>query len=74
MVEEAYMPLFSKIPKTLYMSDFKDEYGDMVSLLIKIINLEKATQFEDWMFYFIEEVSNGKNIHWEKILSENIDS
>lgn len=32
-----------------------------------------VTLFENWMFYFIEEIFRGKNwFHWVKMISDNM--
>lgn len=40
---------YSKIPKQLYKSDFKEEYNDMITILNRVVGLDKAYAFEDWM-------------------------
>lgn len=66
--------LQSKIPKKFLYSDFKEEYGDMVFLLNRIMGCPQGTIFEVWMFCYVEEVSLGlKMINWVKLISDNLD-
>ena len=44
----------------LTRSDFKSEYSDLVVLLNRIMGVAQGMQFENWMYYFIDEIENGK--------------
>ena len=39
--------------------DFKLEYGDLVVLLNQIMGVAQGMQFENSMYYFIDEIENG---------------
>ena len=55
------------------MADFKPEYGDLVVLLSRIMGLAQGMQFENWMYFFIDEIEKGKRrFDWAKIISENL--
>ena len=56
------------------MADFKPEYGDLVVLLSRIMGLAQGMQFENWMYFFIDEIEKGKRgFDWAKIISENLE-
>lgn len=48
-----------KIPKKLHRIDFKEEFGDLITLLNRVMGTSQASQFENWMFNFMEAVSTG---------------
>jgi hypothetical protein len=63
----------NNLPQTLYMSDFHEEYHDLVNLLSLIMGLQMATFFQEWMFSFIEEIIYGvTNFHWAGMIIEKI--
>lgn len=54
--------------------DFKQEYADLLLMICKIMGCLQAFLFEPQMFYFIDEVMEGKRmIDWAKIISHNLD-
>jgi hypothetical protein len=62
-----------KVPQTLFRNDLYDEYHDLVTLLRKLMGLPTTTFFEEWMFYFIEEILHGTNkVHSEKMSNDNL--
>lgn len=62
-----------RIGKKTPRSDFHNEHGDMVTLLSRVMGLPKSNYFEEWMFYFIEQVFAGKSkFDWAHIISDNI--
>lgn len=62
-----------RISKKTPRSDFHNEYGDMVTLLIRVMGLPQSNLFEEWMFYFTEQVVAGKSkFDWAQIISDNI--
>lgn len=66
-------PLSTRIGKKTHISDFHNEYGDMVTLLSCVMGLLQSNLFEEWMFYFIEQVFTGKSkFDWAQIISDNI--
>lgn len=50
-----------RIGKKTPRSDFHNEHGDMVTLLSKVMGLPQSNYFEEWMFYFTEQVFVGKS-------------
>lgn len=65
----------SKIPKKFVYLDFKEEYGDMVFLLNRIMDRPEGATFEIWMFCYVEEISLGlKMINWAKLIGDNLDN
>lgn len=64
----------SKLPKSLVRSNFKEEYGDLVTLSNQVIGCPQASILEPWMLYFIQEiVTKVKMINWAKLISVNLD-
>ena len=58
----------------LTVADFKPEYGDLIVLLSRIMGLAQAMQFENWMYFFIDEIEKGKGkFDWARIISENLE-
>ena len=56
---------FSRWPKTLYRSNFKQEYKDLVILLSRICGLKDSTNFEPWMYKFMFQIMEYKeHIFW----------
>ena len=43
----------------LTMSYFKSEYGNLIVLLSRIMGLAQGMQFENWMYFFIDEIEKG---------------
>jgi hypothetical protein len=39
---------------------FYGRYGDLIVLLSRIMGIAQGMQFENWMYYFIEGIENGK--------------
>ena len=38
------------------------------------MGVAQGMQFENWMYYFIDEIENGKSkFDWAKIISENLE-
>lgn len=64
---------YSKFPKLLYKSDFKVEYNGMIALLSRVMGLEKASIFEDWMFYVITQIEKSTNYLWVGLINDNLD-
>lgn len=63
----------TRIGKKTYISEFNDEYRDMVTLLSRVMGFPHSNLFEEWMFYFTEQVFNGKaKFDWAQIISDNI--
>ena len=44
----------------LTRSDFKSKYGDLIVLLNRIMGTPQGMQFKSRMYYFIDEIVNGK--------------
>ena len=58
----------------LTWSYFKLEYGDLIVLLNWIMGVSQGMQFKSWMYYFIDEIENGKGkFDWARIISENLE-
>ena len=58
----------------LTMLDFKSEFGDLIVLLSQIMGIAQGMQFENWMYYFIDEIENGKRrFDWARIINENLE-
>ena len=58
----------------LTVADFKSEYGDLIVLLSRIMGLAQGMQFENWMYFFIDEIQKGKRrFDWARIISENLE-
>lgn len=58
----------------MHKIDFKEEFDDLITLLNHVTESPQAFQFEDWMFYFMETVSIGRErINWARIVSNNLD-
>lgn len=65
---------YTKMPKRLFRTNFKEEYGDLILLLNRVAGSPQASPFEPCMFYFIDEVTfDVKMIIWAKIISNSID-
>lgn len=47
-----------KIPKHLPRPYFKEEYGDIILLLNRIMGSPEGAPFQTWMYYFIDEIKN----------------
>lgn len=66
-------PQSTRISKKTLRSDFHNEYGDMVTLLSRVMGLSQSNLFEEWMFYFTEQVFAGKSkFDWAQIIGNNI--
>lgn len=50
----------TKVPHKLFRSDFFKECHDLVTLLSRVMGLPTSAFFEEWMFYFIEEIIRGE--------------
>ena len=51
----------------LTVSNSKSKYGDLIVLLSRFMGLAQGMQFENWMYYFIDEIENGKRkFDWVK--------
>lgn len=46
----------AKVPQELSRSDFHEEYHDLVTLISRVMGLPGAAFFQEWIFYFIEEI------------------
>ena len=56
------------------MSDFKLEYDNLIVLLSWIMGLAQGMQFENWMYFFIDEIENRKKkFDWARIISKNLE-
>lgn len=65
----------SKLSKNLVRAYFKEDIGDMIVLLNRIIDNPQGAPFEPWMYYFINEIMNGvKMIDRAQIISNNLDN
>ena len=54
--------------------DFNSEYGNLIVLLSRIMGIAQGIQFENWMYYFIDKIENGKRkFDWARIISENLE-
>lgn len=61
--------------KSLVRAYFKEDIGDMIVLLNRIMGNPQGAPFEPWMYYFINEIMNGvKMIDWARMISDNLDS
>lgn len=66
-------PTTGKMPKKLIRTHFKEEYGDIVLLLNRIIGHSHGAPFENWMYYFIDEIITGvKMFNWSKMISDSL--
>lgn len=54
----------------LYRSDFKNEIGDTITLLSRMMGLEHSNVFEPWMYQFIMLVRQSQHICWGEIISD----
>lgn len=62
-----------KIPKYLLCPYFKEEYGDIIRLLNRVMGSPNGQLFETWMHYFIDEITSGtKLFNWSRIISDNL--
>lgn len=53
---------------------FKEDNGDMIVLMNRVMGSPQGPPFEPWMYYFINEIITGvKMIDWAKIISNNLD-
>ena len=58
----------------LYQHDFKPEYGDLIILLNRVMGQPEGLQFGTWMYYFIDEIENGKvRFDWAGVISRNLE-
>lgn len=58
----------NKVPKKWYKSDFVEETIDLVMVLSRVMGLPTSSLFEEWMFYFLEEILHGEaKFHYAKI-------
>ena len=61
---------FSRWPKTLHLSNFKQEYKDLIILLRKICGLKDSSDFEPWMYKFMFQIiENKEHIFWGELIS-----
>lgn len=61
--------------KSLVRAYFKEDIGDMIVLLNRIMGNPQGASFKPWMYYFINEIMNGvKMIEWVRMISDNLDS
>lgn len=67
-------PHYSKLPKQLHMSDFKQEYNDIISLLGRVMGVEEVHIFQPWMFHPITQIVSNKHYHWVRTINNNIDA
>ena len=51
---------FSKWPKTLHKSDFKQEINDLITLLSGFCGLTESDKFEPWMYKSIIRIFDNK--------------
>jgi hypothetical protein len=64
---------YKGIPKTLYKSDFVEEFNDLVTLLSRVIGIPISWDFEDWMWYFVDKILCGDaTFSWPKIINNNL--
>lgn len=64
----------SMLPKDLVRAYFKEDIGDPIVLLNRVMGSPQGTPFDPWMYYFINEITTGaKMIDWAKIISNNLD-
>lgn len=50
-----------------------EEINDLITLLRKLIGLPTSSIFEEYMWYFMEEILRGEEkFHWVKLISDNI--
>lgn len=60
----------AKVPQELYGNDFYEDYHNLVTLLSKVMGLPTIVYFQEWMFYFMEEILGGKaKFYWARIIS-----
>ena len=58
----------------LTVADFKSEYDDLIVLLSQIMGLAQGMQFENWMYFLIDEIEKGKRrFDWARIISQNLE-
>lgn len=61
--------------KSLVRAYFKEDIGDMIVLLNRIMENPQGAPSEPSMYYFINEIMNGvKLIDWARMISDNLDS
>lgn len=71
---EKSRPTYKKMPKKLLHPDFKDDYGDIILLLNRVMGNPQGTPFETQMYYFIDEITIGvKMFNWARIINNAID-
>lgn len=59
----------TKVPQELFRSHFYEDYHDLVLLLSKVMGLLISAYFQEWMFYFVEEIIHGKTkFYWVGII------
>lgn len=64
----------SKMPSRLHRVDFKDELRDFITLLHRVTGTPQASYLRNWMFFFIETVTHGKDaINSVRLISNSID-
>ena len=62
---------FSRWPKTIHQSNFKQEYIDLIILLSRVCGLKDSTNFELWMYKFISLIIRTKQkIFWEEMIND----
>lgn len=62
-----------KMPKTLPQTDFKEDYGDIILLLNRIMGIPQGELFQTWMYFFIDEIVFGvRMFNWARMISNNI--
>lgn len=60
----------AKVPQELYRCNFFEDYHDWVTLLTRVMGLPTTIYFQEWMFYFVEEILRGKaKFYWAGIIS-----
>lgn len=66
-------PIRDVSSKFFYQSDFVEEVNNLVTFLNRVMGLLTSSIFEEWMWYFIEEIlREDTKFHWDKMISDNI--
>lgn len=68
------MPTYKKMLKKILHTYFKEDYGDIILLLNRVMDNPRGVTIETWMYYFIDEITIGvKMFNWARIISNTID-
>lgn len=61
----------SQLPRNLHKNHFVNEIFDMILLLYRIRGNEKAHEFEEWMYFFIQIILEGAQLlDWAQLIND----